>query len=55
MGKMETETVSVAENGNGNRFPFPLPPSKSLSVVNSEKKYPAKKKRVDLPVGDRRG
>ena len=25
------------------------------SVVNSEKNYPAKKRRVDLPVGDRRG
>ena len=69
MGKMETETelrfprgkwkrklVSVAENGNEYQFPFrSLPPSKSLSVVNSEKNYPAKKMRVDLPVEDRRG
>ena len=47
---------SVTENGNGYQFPFrSRPPSKSLSVVNSEKNYPAKKMRVDLPVEDRRG
>ena len=55
-GFWKRKPVSVAENGNGNRFPFrSLPPSKSLSVVNSEKNYPAKKMQVDLPVGDSRG
>ena len=55
-GKWKQKLVSVTENGNGYQFPFrSLPPSKSLSVVNSEKNYPAKKMRVDLPVEDRRG
>ena len=54
--KWKRKLVSVVEKGNGYQFPFrSLPPSKSLSVVNSEKNYPAKKRRVDLPVGDRRG
>ena len=55
-GKWKRKLVSVVENGNGYQFPNrSLPPSKSLSVVNSEKNYSAKKMRVDLPVGDRRG